>query len=51
MLQTLEAILQVFFGLDCAEPACISTLSRGFVACVKHACSGTYVAMVLIFQI
>ena len=47
----LKSCLTSFIGLDCAEPACISTLSRVFVTCVKHAFSGAYVAMVLIFLI
>lgn len=44
----LKSCLTSFIGFDCAEPACISTLSRIFVTCVKHAFSGAYVAMALI---
>lgn len=47
----LKSCLTSFISFDCAEPACISTLSRIFVTCVKHAFSGASVAMVLIFLI
>lgn len=47
----LKSCLTSFISFDCAEPACISTLSMIFVTCVKHAFSGAYVAMVLIFLI
>lgn len=47
----LKSCLTSFISFDCAEPACISTLSRIFVTCVKHAFSGAYVAMVLSFLI
>lgn len=42
----LKSCLTSFIGLDCAEPACISILSRVFVTCVKHGFT-----MVLIFLI